>query len=196
MNRNDAATPFISQLWPSADRALTAPRAVLLVVAGTLALWASAKLQVPFWPVPATLQTLAVVMIGALYGSWLGTATIAAYVAEGAAGLPVFAGTPEKGIGLAYMTGPTGGYLIGFLLAAFLIGQIVESGLARSLPAIALSVVASHAVVHVFGLIWLSSFIGVSQAVAAGYTPFILSDLVKIALSTMLIFAATRRERR
>ena len=194
MNRNSAAS-LVSQIWPAAGGVSSALRAILLAIAGTLVLWASAKIQVPFWPVPATLQTLAVVMIGALYGSRLGAATVAAYLAEGAAGLPVFAGTPEKGIGFAYMAGPTGGYLLGFFLAAFLIGQIVESGLARSLPAIALSVVASHGVVHVFGLVWLSSFIGVSKAVAAGYTPFILSDLVKIALSTMLIFAVTRRER-
>lgn len=192
MNRNIAA-PLVSRIWPAAGGVSGAPRAILLAVAGTLALWASAKVQVPFWPVPATLQTLAVVMIGALYGSRLGAATVAAYLAEGAAGLPVFAGTPEKGIGLAYMAGPTGGYLAGFLFAAFLVGWLVESGFARSVATIAVSVAAAHAAVHVCGLAWLAGFVGAGKAVALGYTPFILSDIVKMALSTMLIFAAVRR---
>ena len=193
---HDATTPFLARLWPAAHRPEQAARALVLVVGGTLLLWASAKVQVPFWPVPATLQTLAVVLIGAFYGSRLGAATVAAYLAEGAAGLPVFAGTPEKGIGLAYMVGPTGGYLAGFLLAAFIIGRLVESGFARNLPTVALSVGTAHAAVHLCGLAWLSAAIGMSNAVNAGFLPFVPADVVKMALSTTLILAVRGLMRR
>lgn len=193
---HDATAPFLARLWPAADRPAEAARALVLVVGGTLLLWASAKVQVPFWPVPATLQTLAVVLIGAVYGSRLGAATVAVYLIEGAAGLPVFAGTPEKGIGLAYMAGPTGGYLVGFLLAAALIGRLVETGFARNLATVALSVVAAHAAVHLCGLAWLSAAIGVSNAVSAGFVPFVPADIVKMALSTTLILTVPGLVRR
>lgn len=102
---------------------------ILLVVAGSIALWISAKIKVPFYPVPMTLQTLALFGIAAAYGLRLGVATVALYLVEGAAGLPVFAGTPEKGIGLAYMVGPTGGYLASYLIAAAIVGYAVQRGL-------------------------------------------------------------------
>ena len=98
-----------------------------LALVGTLILTLSAKITVPFWPVPATLQTLALFAIAAAYGSRLAVATVILYLIEGAVGLPVFAGTPEKGIGLAYMVGPTGGYLIGFVVAAMACGYHVLS---------------------------------------------------------------------
>ena len=103
----------------------TLARNVALAVAGSIALWVSAKVQIPFLPVPMTLQTLVVLIIGMAYGWRLGAATVALYLAQGAVGLPVFAGTPEKGIGLAYMIGPTGGYLVGFLLAAMAVGCLL-----------------------------------------------------------------------
>ena len=105
---------------------------VAAVVGGVCLLTLSAKLQVPFYPVPMTMQTLVVLMIGMAYGRVLGTATVAAYLLAGAAGLPVFAGTPERGIGLAYMMGPTGGYLVGFLVSAWLMGALAERGWSSS----------------------------------------------------------------
>ncbi|MFZ1681864.1 MAG: biotin transporter BioY, partial [Rhizobiaceae bacterium] len=109
----------------------TAPGRAVLVVAGSLALWASAKFQVPFYPVPMTLQTLVLFLIAATYGPRLAVATVGLYLVEGAVGLPVFAGAPEKGIGLAYMAGPTGGYLAGYLAAAGLVSLAVARGWAR-----------------------------------------------------------------
>ena len=105
---------------------------MLLALVGTLALTVSAKTQIPFWPVPMTMQTFAVLVIGMAYGGTrLGVATIALYLLEGALGLPVFAGTP-KGLGLAYMMGPTGGYLLGFVAGAWLCGWPAERGFDRS----------------------------------------------------------------
>ena len=103
-------------------------RSVAAVVLGSLLLTLSAQLQVPFFPVPMTLQVLVVLLVGVAAGPRLAGVTLAVYLAQGAAGLPVFAGTPEKGLGLAYMAGPTGGYLLGFLVAAVLVGWMAERG--------------------------------------------------------------------
>ena len=104
-------------------------RNVTLAVLGSLALWLSAKIQVPFYPVSMTMQTFVVLAVGMAFGWRLGATTVLLYLVEGAAGLPVFAGTPEKGIGLAYMAGPTGGYLVGFVLAAAAVGALAQRGL-------------------------------------------------------------------
>ncbi|MDH5749223.1 MAG: biotin transporter BioY, partial [Rhodospirillales bacterium] len=112
---------LIAALWPARKR-LGVYRQGALAVAGSLLLILSAKISIPFWPVPMTMQTFAVLVIGMAYGPRLGLATVLLYLAEGAFGMPVFAGTPEKGIGLAYMMGPTGGYLVGFAVSAFLVG--------------------------------------------------------------------------
>ena len=113
------------RLWP-ADSGRAVLRAVLLALFGSLLLWVSAKVQVPFYPVPMTFQGAVVLLIGLAYGPRLAAATLLLYLAEGAVGLPVFAGTPERGIGLAYMVGPTGGYLAGFLAAAVIAGWTAE----------------------------------------------------------------------
>src|SRR5947209_549651 len=110
----DPTPTLIAALWPAGASA--GLRFAVLAGLGSLALTLSAKLQVPFYPVPMTMQSLVVLLIGLGFGWRLGTATVLLYLAEGLAGLPVFAGTPEKGIGLAYMMGPTGGYLAGFVL--------------------------------------------------------------------------------
>jgi len=107
--------PLIDRLWPTAERSLV--RQAILVVLGSLLMWASAKVQVPMWPVPMTMQSFVVLVLGMGYGARLGGAAVGFYLMQGALGLPVFAGTPEKGIGLVYMMGPTGGYLLGFLVA-------------------------------------------------------------------------------
>ena len=166
-------------------------------ILGSLILWASAKISVPFWPVPMTLQTGAVMLIGAAYGWRLGVATVVLYLAEGAAGLPVFQGTPQQGIGLAYMLGPTGGYLIGFAVAAFIVGALAERGFDRNVFRLFAAMVVADAVVFVLGLLWLGSVIGWDKPVLQfGLYPFLLGDAVKIALAACLVAAGARLVRR
>ena len=159
-------------------------RTFFLILAGSLLLTLSAKIQVPFYPVPMTLQTLVVLLIGVSFGWRMGFATVLAYLAQGATGLPVFAGTPEKGLGLLYMAGPTGGYLVGFALAAGLTGWLAERGLDRSVIGTAIAMIAGNLVIYVFGLAWLANFVGFEKAVTLGVIPFLFGDLVKIMLAT------------
>jgi biotin transport system substrate-specific component len=159
-------------------------RTLFLVLAGSILLTLSAKIQIPFYPVPMTLQTLVVLLIGVAFGWRMGSATVLAYLAQGAIGLPVFAGTPEKGLGLLYMAGPTGGYLVGFALAAGLTGWLAERGLDRSAIGTAIAMIAGNSVIYVFGLIWLANSVGFEKAVAFGMVPFLFGDLVKIILAT------------
>ena len=170
------------------------PRAALLALFGTALLALSAKVQVPFYPVPMTLQTGVVVLIGIAYGTRLGVATVLLYLAEGAAGLPVFAGTPEKGVGLAYMLGPTGGYLLGFVLAAANAGDAAER--CRRWPVLALAVAAALAAVFLPGVAWLAGFVGFEKAVAVGLLPFVWGELVKGALAVALGAGAVAVARR
>src|SRR6266404_5697542 len=122
MVTHDAAVPQLSLATTLIDsRTYVRP---LLVVAGVLLLTLSAKIQIPLWPVPMTMQTYVILVIGMAYGTRMATVTVLGYLIAGAIGLPVFAGTPEKGLGLPYMLGPTGGYLIGFLLATLLMGKL------------------------------------------------------------------------
>ncbi|MDD9909648.1 MAG: biotin transporter BioY [Ahrensia sp.] len=175
-----------SQAVLPADRTLV--RNVLLAVGGSLALWVSAKITVPFWPVPMTMQTLVVLMIGMMFGAKLGMATVLLYLAEGAAGLPVFAGTPEKGIGLAYMMGTTGGYLVGFVLAAGIAGWFAERGWDRNVFTTALAMLIATAAIYVPGLIWLGTIVGWDKPVLAwGLTPFLAADALKLALAAALM---------
>lgn len=174
-----------STVWSGDNRAL---RNVLLAVAGSLALWVSAKVQIPFYPVPVTLQTLVVLLIGMAYGWKLGTATVALYLLQGAVGLPVFAGTPEKGIGLLYMAGPTGGFLIGFVLAAALVGFLAQRGWDRNIATTALAMLLGNAIIYVPGLLWLGSVVGWDKPVLQwGMTPFLLGDLAKLVIAALLM---------
>ncbi len=166
------------------------PAQVAAVVTGSLLLWVSAKVQLPFWPVPMTLQTLAVLAIAAALGRRLGTATVALYLVEGALGLPVFAGTPEKGVGLAYMMGPTGGYLLGFLLAAPVVGHFADRGWTRRPVAMFAVMLLGLALIYAPGLAWLAQFVGAEKAVAFGFTPFILGDLAKAGIAALAFPAA------
>jgi len=167
----------------------TASRAGLVaaVVGGVCLLTLSAKLQVPFYPVPMTMQTLVVLMIGMACGRVLGTATVAAYLLAGAAGLPVFAGTPERGIGLAYMMGPTGGYLLGFLVSAWLMGALAERGWSGSFLLSAVAMVVGHAVILTAGVAWLAALVGPEKAIATGLVPFLATTAVKCALGAVAI---------
>lgn len=170
-------------LMPDQAPGRTILRAALLVLAGSVLLTLSAKLKVPFHPVPMTMQTMVVLVLGVAYGSRLGAATVALYLLQGAAGLPVFADTPERGIGLAYMTGPTGGYLAGFLVAAWVAGAIGQGGVVR----LAAAMVAGHAVIFAFGLAWLAAAIGAQNAWLVGAAPFALATLLKSALGVALL---------
>jgi biotin transport system substrate-specific component len=173
-------------LWP-ARTGTRVPRAVALAMGGTLLLWLSAKIQIPFWPVPMTMQTFVILVLGMAYGWKLGAATMLLYLAEGAIGLPVFAGTPERGIGIAYMAGPTGGYLAGFVLGAALCGFLAERGWDRSWWRTAIAMSAGHAVIFVLGFAWLAYLIGAEKAYAAGVAPFYAATVAKTALAVLAL---------
>lgn len=130
---------------------------IALLVFGVVALWVSAKVQIASVPVPVTLQMLVVMIIGAAYGPRLGLATVASYVFLGLQGFPVFAGTPEKGIGLAYILGPTGGYILGFMIAAYVVGFLAKSGWDRNFVSMAGAMAIGIVCVYVPGVVWLSS---------------------------------------
>ncbi len=183
------ATSLAAALLPNALGSFATK--AILVIAGSLALAVSAKVQVP-GPVPMTLQSLVVLMIGAAFGARLGAATLLLYLAEGAAGLPVFAGTPEKGIGLAYMMGPTGGYLAGFVVAAYVVGWFAERGWDRSPLKLLVAMGIGHAAIFLFGYIWLASLIGVNKAWLLGVAPFMAATLIKTALGALLLPAIWR----
>ena len=172
-------------LWP-ASRANALLRAALLVALGTLALAVAAKVQVPFWPVPVTMQSLVVLALGAAYGWRLAGVTLFAYLLEGAAGLPVFA----SGSGFAYMMGPTGGYLVGFALAAMLVGYLAEKGADKRALTMLGAMLVGAALIYVPGIAWLSGFTGLEKAIAVGFVPFIVGDVLKAALAAAAFPAA------
>lgn len=180
-----SATLIDTALAGKAGRSLL--RNAMIAIAATGLLTLSAKVQVPFYPVPMTLQTLVVLLVGATFGWRLGAATLALYLAQGAMGLPVFAGTPEKGLGLAYMAGPTGGYLAGFLVAAALTGFLAERGLTRSVAGALLTMLAGLVAIHGLGFAWLATLIGAEKAYAFGVLPFIGADLLKAGLGAALL---------
>ncbi len=173
-----------SLFW--ADRAMT--RSIILVLAGTALLTLSAKIKIPFYPVPLTMQTFVVLAFAMACGWKIASATLFSYLSCGAMGLPVFAGTPEKGIGIAYMLGPTGGYLVGFFLAAIAIGWLAERGWDRKLTTTLLAMIIGNIVIYIPGLLWLGGIVGWDKPVLAwGLTPFVLGDLVKIALAMIVL---------
>jgi biotin transport system substrate-specific component len=167
-----------------ASRTLTQ---VVLIVLGSLLLTASAKIQVPFWPVPMTLQTGVVLFLALVMGPRLALATVVLYLAQGAMGLPVFAGTPAKGLGLAYMMGPTGGYMLGWLLAAAFVGW--AAGRWRGPLALFAVCLGGVALNYLPGIAWLATFTGLEGALAMGAAPFILGDVVKAGLAVSLALA-------
>ena len=157
----------------------TGMRVGLILVAGVVLMTLAAKTQIPFWPVPMTLHTLAMMAFAVALGPRMATAIFAAYLAAGATGLPVFSGSPERGVGLAYMVGPTGGYLLGYFLACPLVGALAAGrGTLGRLGAMLAGLVP----IYGLGMAWLMVFVPASQAIALGFAPFIIGDLVKIAL--------------
>lgn len=188
-------------IWPQDDKtsAQRLMRGAFLAVIGSLLIAVSSKIQVPFYPVPMTLQSMVILSIGMAFGPRLGIATILLYMAEGAAGLPVFAGTPEKGIGIAYMMGGTGGYLFGFVVAVGLCGLAASRGWDRNVWKTGGVMIAASAVIYVFGLLWLGTLYGWDKPILEwGLYPFVLGDLTKIALAAVslpLIWKAVNRSK-
>jgi len=183
----DRAT-LVETLWPAAS-AQSWMRNALLAVGGSLLLTLSAKINVPFYPVPMTMQTLVVLMIGSAFGWRLGVATVLLYLAQGATGMPVFAGTPDNGIGLPYMAGPTGGYLAGFVAAAMLTGWLAERGWNRSWSLLIAAMALGHVTIFAFGVTWLSTLIGFEKAWLLGVSPFYLATIFKTLLAAACIQA-------
>ncbi len=162
---------------------------IALVALGTLLLALSAWIKIPMIPVPMTMQTYVVLVIGAVCGWRLAGATVAAYLAEGLLGLPVFA---NWGAGPAYFVGPTGGYLIGFLAAAVLVGFLAERGGTRDIGRATLTLLLGHAVIFCFGVAWLASVAGWGKAIAIGLAPFWLATALKTALAVVTVRALDR----
>lgn len=159
----------------------------LLAIAGTLILTISAKTNVPLGPVYLSLQTLAVLLIGAAFGMRLAVATVLLYLAQGAMGLPVFQGTPEKGIGLAYMVGPTAGYLVGFVAMAGIVGWAADRGWSRNPFRMFGAMLVAEVVMLALGFAWLAVLFGPQTAWTAGVLPFIVADLIKVALASAIV---------
>ena len=159
-------------------------KVILIAVLGTLLLTISAKIKIPFYPVPMTMQTFVVLFLGITLGPRIGLLTISLYLFEGIFGLPVFAGTPEKGLGLVYFTGPTMGYLIGFLVAVYFSGSFkYDKGLINTF----LKLIFSVSFIYIFGLIWLGTLIGWDKPIfKLGAQPFLLAELFKMLLLLFL----------
>lgn len=164
---------------------------VSLALVGTAILTLSAKIKVDLVYVNVTMQTFAVFAIAALHCSRLAVATVALYLLEGALGMPVFTGTPEKGIGLAYMVGPTGGYLLSYLAAAWIVGRAADEGLARNPFALGGVMLLAEAVILVMGAGWMAYLFGFEKGIAFGFGIFIVGDLVKLALAAIGVPAVT-----
>ena len=157
---------------------------LLTIFLGSLLLTISAKIKIPFYPVPMTMQTFVVVLMGVTFGWKIGVATISLYLLEGIIGFPVFAGTPEKGLGLIYFIGPTMGYLIGFLFAAFLAGYL---NLKTNIFLIFLKLILSVSIIYILGILWLGYLIGWDKPLLElGLMPFLLAELFKISLLTII----------
>ncbi len=172
--------------------ATSAVTKVALVVFGSLLLAVSAQFKIPLYPVPVTGQTLVVLLIGMTYGPRLGGVTLAAYLFEGALGLPVFAGGAA---GLAVLVGPTAGYLFGFLLAAIAMGYLADRGMGRTVVSTITAMVIGNCVIYLCGALWLANFIGFGQVIAVGVSPFLYGDALKLAVAAGLMPWAWRAAR-
>ena len=158
---------------------------VFLALLGSIILAVSSKIKIPFYPVPMTMQTLVVLMIGIGFGWKLGFATVSLYLLEGIIGLPVFSGTPENGIGLIYFTGPTMGYLLGFLVAVYISGKFdYNSNLIKNF----LKLLLATSFIYLLGMAWLGNLIGWDKPIfKLGAQPFLIAELFKILIATFLI---------
>ena len=160
-------------------------KVILLAIIGSILLTISAKIKIPFYPVPMTMQTFVVLFLGIVLGPKIGLLTVSLYLFEGIFGLPVFAGSPEKGIGFIYFTGPTMGYLIGFLAAVYFAGLFkYEKGIIDTF----LKLIFSVSFIYIAGLVWLGILIGWEKPIfKLGAQPFLLAEIFKILLLSFLI---------
>ena len=159
-------------------------KSLITVIIGSIILTISAKIKIPFYPVPMTMQTFVVLLLGVSFGYKIAVTTVGLYLLEGILGLPVFSNSPEKGIGIVYFTGPTMGYLIGFLFASFFSGYL---NFRTNIFLIFLKLIFSVSFIYIFGIIWLGTLIGWDKPVIQlGATPFLLAELLKILLLTFL----------
>ena len=159
-------------------------KSFIVIFIGSLALTLSAKLKIPFYPVPMTMQTFVVLFLGIAFGYKIGLATVSVYLIEGIIGIPVFSNSPEKGVGLVYFTGPTMGYLIGFLSAVFLAGYL---NFKSNIFLIFIKLILAVSTVYIAGILWLGSLIGWEKPIfQLGVTPFLLAELFKICILTIL----------
>ena len=158
---------------------------IFIALLGSILLAASSKIKIPFYPVPMTMQTLVVLFIGICFGWKLGVATISLYLFEGLIGLPVFSGTPEKGIGMVYFTGPTMGYLIGFVVAGFLAGKFIyDNNFIKNF----LKLLFATSFIYILGILWLGTLIGWDKPILKlGAQPFLFAELFKILIVTLAI---------
>ena len=156
----------------------------LIIILGSLALTISAKIKIPFYPVPMTMQTFVVMLFGLAFGYKIGLATVSLYLLEGIAGLPVFSNSPEKGVGLIYFTGPTMGYLIGFLSATLVAGTISSND--NTLKIIS-KLLLSVSTIYILGVLWLGTLIGWDKPILElGVYPFLLAEIFKLALLVII----------
>ena len=157
---------------------------ILVIFLGSILLTISSKIKIPFYPVPMTMQTFMVLFLGISFGYKIGLATVSLYLVEGILGLPVFSNSPEKGVGIVYFTGPTMGYLIGFLFATFLAGYFNFKG---NILINFIKLLISVSTIYILGVFWLGSLIGWDKPIIQlGATPFLLAELFKIAILTLL----------
>jgi biotin transport system substrate-specific component len=182
MNTTFAPT-LLTRYLPQIDQRL---RDIMLIFSGSLFVTAMAQVRIPlpFTPVPLTGQTFAVLLAGVALGSRRGSASMLFYLVLGAIGLPVFAGGAS---GLAYLAGPTGGYLVGFVCAAWFVGRMAEYGLDRKFRSMWLVFLAGEAIIYLFGLPWLSLYVGVKKVLIAGLLPFLPGDIVKLVAATLAL---------
>lgn len=191
---------LVGVLWPAGEgQGNAALRAVVLAILGSALIALSAKISVPFWPVPLTMQTFAVLGVGLTFGMRQGAATLALYLIEGLSGLPVFASST---VGPAAFSGPTGGYLVGFVFAAGIVGRLAEDGWDRSPSRTVAAMVIGNLAIYLCGAAWLTLYIASARgldlgrafasALSGGVYPFLLGDALKILLATALLWGAWR----
>ena len=157
----------------------------LIILVSSILLAISAKLRIPFYPVPMTMQTFVVLLIGICFGWKLGGTIITFYLLEGIIGLPVFSGTPEKGSGIVYFVGPTMGYLLGFVFAAMICGVFKYN---KNIAANFFKLILSVSIIYFLGVIWLGTLLGWDKPIInLGVTPFLLAELFKMVLLSLII---------
>ncbi len=162
---------------------------VFLVAFGVALIAISSKFKVPLWPnpTPVTMQTLVIFTLSAAYGSRLAVATVFAYLVTGALGAPVFTGTPEKGLGILYMVGPTGGYLAGFLVMAWITGLAADRGWDKNPLKLGSAMLTGEAIMLSMGALWMGYLFGSEKIIAWGVGPFIVTDLIKLAIAACIV---------